>query len=198
MQGAGLCWRQRMRAPVTIIWIVAVAGLAVCLALERQASLKLERENNGLRERLSQSDKLVAENQRLSNLLAETNGLPARPNRSADVSLATVEPAKELVRLRGEVEALRQQSKEIETLRANTREVRATAETALKTKNANLANNRGATTDTGSQFELLSADYGTGNTNLDVTAELRERIRGDSLKAIASNNLKGDPDFGQV
>ena len=188
-----------MRAPVTIIWIVAGAGLAVCLALERQASLKLERENNGLRERLSQSDKLVAENQRLSNLLAETNGLPARPNRSADVSLATVEPAKELVRLRGEVDALRQQSKEIETLRANTREVRATAETALKTENANLAaNNRGATTDTGSQFELLSADYGTGNTNLDVTAELRERIRGDSLKAIASNNLKGDPDFGQV
>jgi hypothetical protein len=31
---------------------------------------------------------------------------------------------------------------------------------------------------------------------MDVVAERRERIRGDGLKAIASNNVKGDPDFG--
>src|SRR5204862_1013579 len=73
------------------------------------------------------------------------------------------------------------------------------AETALKTKNINQpANGHGATTANGSQFELLRANYWTDKTNLDVAAELRERIRGDSLKAIASNNLKGDPDFGQV
>ena len=47
-------------------------------------------------------------------------------------------------------------------------------------------------------MELLAADYGTDRTNLDVAAELRARIRGDSLKVVASNNLKGDPDFGQV
>src|SRR6266404_3538752 len=130
-----------MRATVTIICILAAAGLAIYLTLKRQASLKLEREDNGLRLRLSQMDELVAENQRLSSLVAEANGLPSRSNRPADVSLATDDPSNELVRLRGEVEALRQQSKEIETLRANTREVRAAAETALKTKNLNEAAN---------------------------------------------------------
>src|SRR5436189_3752588 len=102
-----LRWRGRMRATVTIMCILVAAGLAVCLALDRQASLKLNQENNGLRQRLSQMDKLVAENQRLSNLVAVANGLPARPNRVAEVTLTTDEPAKELVRLRGEVEALR-------------------------------------------------------------------------------------------
>src|SRR5712671_3789613 len=166
-----------MKTTVTIIWILAAAGLTVCLTLERQSSLKLERENYGLRQRLSQMDKLAAENQCLSNLVAEANGLSVRTSRPAEVSLAADEPAQELVRLRGEVEALRQQSKEIETLRANTREVRATAETALKTKNANqAANNQSTTPANGSQLELLRADYGTERTNLDVAAELRERI----------------------
>jgi hypothetical protein len=185
-----------MRAIVTIICILVAAGLALPLTLERQASLNLERENSRLRQRLSQMGELVAEHQRLSNLVAEENGLTTRP---AEISLAADELAKELVRLRGEVEALRQQSKEIETLRANTRELRAKAETALKTRDANqTADSHGATTANDSQFELLRADYGTDSTNLDVAAELRERIRGDRLKAIASNNLKGDPDFGQV
>ena len=49
-----------------------------------------------------------------------------------------------------------------------------------------------------SQFDVLSAQYWTDKTNLDVAAELRERIRGDSLKAVANNNIKGDPDFGEV
>jgi hypothetical protein len=188
-----------MRATVNIICILATAGLAACLVLDRQASLKLGRDNNGLRLRLSQMDTLVAENQRLSNLVAEANGSPSRPNRLAELPLATDDQAKELVRLRDEVVALRQQSKEIETLRANTREVRAASETALKTKNVNHgANSPGATSGNSSQFELLKADYGTDTTNLDVATELGERIRGGSLKAIASNNLKGDPEFGQV
>src|SRR6266516_204852 len=50
-------WRARMKSTVTIIWILATSGLTVYLALERQASLKLEWENNGLRERLSLMDK---------------------------------------------------------------------------------------------------------------------------------------------
>jgi hypothetical protein len=50
----------------------------------------------------------------------------------------------------------------------------------------------------GIQFEIVKAEYGTARTNLDVTDELAERIRGERLKAVASNNLKGDPDFGQV
>src|SRR5438552_3408017 len=178
-----------MKATATINCTLAAAGLAVWLALDRQASLKLERENNELRQRLSQMDQVAAENQRLSDLVAGANSSPSLPNRPAEVSPAMDELAKELVRLRGEVAALRHQSQEIETLRANTREVRATAETARKTKSANeAASSHSTTAANGSQFELLRADYGTANTNLDVAAELREKIRGDGLKAMASNN----------
>ncbi|MEY2427180.1 MAG: beta-lactamase class [Verrucomicrobiota bacterium] len=186
-----------MKATTSIIWILAASGLGACLALEHQASLKLERDNNALRGRVSQMNPLVAENQRLSNLVAEANGLPSRPNRTADVSVTADDPAQELARLRREAESLRQQTSEIETLRANTAETRASAETAAK--HFKEASNRLApSTSNGSQLELLRADYWTANTNLDVASELRDRIRGDSLKAIASNNLKGDPDFGQV
>jgi hypothetical protein len=112
---------------------------------------------------------------------------------------ATDEPAAELVRLRAEVESLRQQTKEIETLRADTRDARAATEIAAKTKSAShLANSVPGSSANASQFEVLSADYWTEKTNMDVATELRDRIRGDSLKAIANNNLKGDPDFGQV
>jgi hypothetical protein len=33
---------------------------------------------------------------------------------------------------------------------------------------------------------------------MDVVAELQDRVRGNRLKAVASNNIKGDPEFGQV
>jgi type II secretory pathway pseudopilin PulG len=188
-----------MRATATIICILAAAGLATYAGLERRASLQLERENNGLRQRLSQMDNLRAENQRLSALATEANGSASRPNLAAHVSPAMDGPAKELVRLRGEVEALSQQSREIETLRANTREARAAAGTARQAKSMNnAANSQSATDANESRFELLRADYWTDKTNLDVAAELREKIRGDKLKAMASNNLKGDPDFGEV
>jgi hypothetical protein len=185
-----------MRTTVPIICILAMATLAVCLAIERQASSKLELENNALRGRLGQRAELLAENQSLSNLLAEATPAPSRPSGSAVASPARSGAAQELARLRREVEALRQQSKEIETLRANTRETRAAAETAVR--NARAANTPGTGTTNGSQLEVLRADYWTDHTSMDVAAELRERIRGDSLKAIASNNLRGDPEFGQV
>jgi hypothetical protein len=186
-----------MRAAVTILGIAVTLALVVCLAHERRASLKLNEDNDRLRQQLSQVDQLSAENQRLSNLVAEANGSVSPPNRAGERSPMADEPAKDLLRLRGEVEALQQQNKEIQKLRANTREVRAAAETALKTKSVDPAGGS-ATSVNGSGFELLGANYWTATTNLDVTAELKARIRGDSLKAIASNNLKGDPEFGQT
>jgi hypothetical protein len=33
---------------------------------------------------------------------------------------------------------------------------------------------------------------------MDVVAELNDRIRGGSLKIVASNQMAGDPDFGHV
>ena len=33
---------------------------------------------------------------------------------------------------------------------------------------------------------------------MDVTDELQDRIRGDNLKAVAGNDIKGDPEYGQT
>ena len=167
--------------------IPVAAGLGVWLAFERQAALKLGLENEGLRQRLSQMEE-PAENQRVSNQV------PSPPNQTAETPPRT--EADELVRLRGEVAALRDQTKEIEKLRADTRVARAATETALRTS-AGTAGQLAPTVNE-SQFEVLAAGYGTETTNLDVAMELQARVRGDSLKAVASNNLKGDPDFGKV
>ena len=187
---------RRMRATIAILCVPITTGLAVWLGLDLRASLKLNEENYSQRQQLSQMPLLFAENQRLSNLVAEENGSLSPPNRAAKPSLATDE-SMELVRLRGEVKALQKQNREIEELQADTRETRAAAETALTATGVNPAAGS-ATSANGSGFELLGANYWTATTNLDVTAELRKRIRGDILKAIASNNLKGDPEFGQT
>jgi hypothetical protein len=185
-----------MRAIVTILCIPIAAALGVCLALERAASLKLNEENNGLRQQLSQMDQLSAENRRLSNLLAQPIGPLSGPNQAVESFLVTDEPAQELVRLRGEVKVLQQQNNELQRLQADTGEARAAAQAALKTKRDSAGDSVIAAN--GSGLELLSANYWTATTNLDVRAELSARIRGHSLRAMASNNLKGDPEFGQT
>ena len=111
----------------------------------------------------------------------------------------TDERAKELERLRGEVDALRQQRKEIETLREDTRQARAARENGVRAPSAAAtAKTANVAMVNGSPFEIVRAEYGTERTNMDVAAELSDRIRGDGLKAMASNNIKGDPDFGHV
>jgi hypothetical protein len=189
-----------IRTAVSIICLLAAAGLTVGLTVERQASFKLAQENNAFQKQLSQMDEVAADNLRLSNLLARANTSPsligeerARNNSAADVQ------TQELAQLRGEMETLRQQSKEVENLRADTRQVRAAQESGPQTQSAShvAAIYNPAAAD-GSQFEILKAEYWTEKTNMDVAPELRDRIRGGSLKAIASNNIKGDPDFGQI
>ncbi|HLP77450.1 MAG TPA: hypothetical protein VK327_11100 [Candidatus Paceibacterota bacterium] len=181
---------------VPAICVLTAAGLAFCLALEHQSSAKLNQENNALRQQLSQMDMLLAENQRWSNLLPPTSVLPAPLNDSIAAPRARPEePARELERLRREAEVLRQQSQQIESLRADTRQVRADQQATRTTPNQRRASPADTT---GNGLEILRADYGTDHTNMDVAAELNQRIRGDKLKAIASNNIKGDPEFGQV
>ncbi len=182
-------------ATVSIICAVAAAGLAIGVAVERQARLTQDEDNQTLRRQLSQLDALAAKNQRLANLAAAPQAAPARPT---ELQEAAEERAKELVRLRSEVEALRQQTREIDTLRADTRQVSATQEKGLTTSGGGQAAiSSGATTVHGSPFEIVRAEYWTEKTNMDVAAELRERVRSDGLKAVASNHIKGDPDFGQ-
>ena len=184
---------------VGIIGVLAATGLGIGVALERHAQAKLLGANQALREQLSSTDGLVAENQRLSNLVAQANGSRSRTTQRFEATSASVEQEKELQRLRGEVEALRQQGKEIETLREDTRRVRAAREGGVRAPNAAAVARAGnGAMVNGSPFEILKAEYGTETTNLDVAAELSERVRGDGLKAMASNNLKGDPDFGHV
>jgi hypothetical protein len=184
---------------ITLLCLLAAAGLAVCLSLERQARVKLDRENAAWRQQLSQRDKLRADNQQLSNLVAQAEASPSQPRQPVAALSETDERAKEIERLRAEVKTLRQQSQELESLRADTRQVRAGQPTGVPTLPAGqAANGSNPTAGDGSQLEILQAEYWTDHTNLDVAAELRERIRDGSLKAIASNNLKGDPEFGQV
>jgi hypothetical protein len=72
---------------------------------------------------------LVAENERLSNLVAHANSSQSLPD----------ERLKELLRLRGEVGALRQQGKEIETLREENRQARVELESTRKPEKAGAA-----------------------------------------------------------
>ena len=173
----------------------AAAGFAIGLVVESQARLKLERENEAYHPQLRQIELAVSENQRLSNLLAQARG--AGPRQDEDSRLTAPSDKAELLRLRGEVHLLRQEKKELESLREDTRQTRA----ALESRSAGagrVPSGGSGPGPNGSQFELVRAEYWTPNARLDVTDELRDRIRGDSLKAMASNNLKGDPEFGQV
>jgi hypothetical protein len=181
---------------LSILSMTAAIGVMIWLAVGHRARLRLGEENTALRQRLDQMAGLVAENDRLSNLLAQASSPQSLPNEPAQAQPLPSERLKELLRLRGEVGVLRQQSKELAVLREDTRAAR---ESSLKTQNARHA----ATTDKGiasqaSQLEIVKAQYWTDSARMDVTGDLRDRIRGDSLKAIADNDIKGDPEFGQT
>jgi hypothetical protein len=144
-------------ATLSIICILAAAGLAIWVVVERQARFKLDQENKALHQQLSPMDEIIAENQRLSNLVAHANGSQSGRSEQLKAPAVPDERAKELLRLRGEVDGLRQQNKEIETLREDTREVRAARENGLKMQNAGQAarSNSGLTSN-GSQLEVIT------------------------------------------
>jgi cell division protein FtsL len=88
-----------------IICVIVVAGIATILVIQHQAQVKLHEENESLRQ---QMDQLQGENQRLSNLVAQMNSSPSRPD----------DQLTELLRLRSEVRLLRQQTNELGKLQA--------------------------------------------------------------------------------
>lgn len=162
--------------------------------LQRQACVKLDAQNDELRRQLGEMAELTAENARLSNLLA--NAPRPHSNVATDERLGKSD---ELARLLALVEALHQQSNDIASLRSDTVATRAELKEARQAQNASRMasrNNSGAAN--GAPFEILEASYGTGRTNLEVSAALSDRIRGGSLKTVAGNQLAGDPDYGQV
>lgn len=183
-----------MKALGVILCLLATVGLAVCLVSERQACQRLAAQNDALRDQLKKMAELTAENERLSNLLAQAKAARLHPDGTTG-TIATNSPAAELARLRSEVAALHQQSQNLDRLRADTR---ATHDELKAIHDAQRASRHNSGNANGDSFEILEADYGTTHSNLDVAAELNDRIRGGSLKTIASNGLMGDPEFGVV
>lgn len=172
---------------LTIVGLLAIAGLAVCLLLEWQAVLRLTSENETLRRQLDALPALRADNLQLSNRVAHASASP------------TESQAAELARLRQEVEELHGQTNEIAALRADTRTTRETLKAtrqALIASRAQTAAQQAATNDI--PFQILEAHYGTDRTNADVSAELVDRIRGNRLKMIAYLKSVDDPAPGQT
>ena len=102
---------------LSVLSATALVGLAIWLAVEHQARLRLGEENKALQQQSDQMAGLAADNERLSNLIAQANRSQSLPD----------DRLKELLRLRGKVGLLRQQGKELETLRNENRQARAGA-----------------------------------------------------------------------
>ena len=114
------------RAILDITCATAVAGVAIWLVVGHQDRLRLREENKTLRQQLAQMASLGAENERLSNLVSEVS----RPRSVSDDQLG------ELLRLRGELGVLREQSKELEALRNANRKVSTPLDSSLKAQSA--------------------------------------------------------------
>lgn len=93
--------------------LAIVAGLAIGLAMEHQARLKLAGEHQALEQQCQQMADLAARNQQLSNLLAQAT---APEPLSADEQM-------ELLRLRGQVGLLRRQKPDFDQASKENRQV---------------------------------------------------------------------------
>jgi RNA polymerase sigma factor (sigma-70 family) len=91
--------------------IVVAAGLSFPYLASRQENARLAAENRSLQQQLAGLEQAVAENQRLSNLLAGTKSIPVVTTSSG--------PSPELLRLRGEVTRLKQETASVAQARAN-------------------------------------------------------------------------------
>src|SRR3954470_16673843 len=112
-----------MRANITsLISIATVIGLAVWAVFEHQKKVSRRTERQALEQRLEQMARLASSNEQLSNLLAQANS-----RRSL-----TDDQSHELLRLRGQAGVLRQQTRELETVREQNRQAHTTLENTLK------------------------------------------------------------------
>src|SRR5262249_8686195 len=83
--------------------VLILAGVGITLVLEKQTQAKLRQDTQSLRHQIEQLEGLAQENQRLSNQLALSSAPPP-------------EQLGELLRLRGEVGRLRQETNELAEL----------------------------------------------------------------------------------
>ena len=98
-----------------ILSALVVVGVVAPLIVQHQSVSRLREEHRLLQQQQGQRAQLAVENERLSNLLAQANSTQA-------LSQAQF---RELLRLRGEVGPLRQQSQELARLQEENRQLRA-------------------------------------------------------------------------
>jgi hypothetical protein len=98
---------------------IIVASVAAPLLVEHQAATKFRLRTELLRRQGAQCAALSAENQRLSNLLAQSRG-----------SAAPTDSLRELSKLRDEIGRLRQAAGEADHLRASLRQLRSNGQTS--------------------------------------------------------------------
>jgi hypothetical protein len=162
---------------LSVLSIGAAAGLAIWFSVEHQARLRLADEQQALKQQLDQIAGLIATNEQLSNHVAQTI-LPQ--------SLPEAE-SRELLRLRGEVGLLRQQTRELEIVRVENRQAHAALETSLKTQSAG-ASNAVATADYWPRDSWAFTGYASPDAALQTTLWA---VNNGDLKAIAAS-MTGD------
>ena len=113
-------------AILDITCAIVGVGVAIWMVMEHQARLRLRDENKTLRQQLAQMASLSAENERLANLVSRVT----HSRTGSDDQL------RELLRLRGEVGVLREQSKELDILRNQSRQPRTSLDSSLKAQSA--------------------------------------------------------------
>jgi RNA polymerase sigma factor (sigma-70 family) len=96
-----------------VVGLVALGAFTTPFLVQHRSELALRQETQRLREQLAQFGVLQAENQRLSNLLAQAGSRPLRPD---EVS--------ELLKLRAQVGQLRQDTKVLSTLQEENKHLR--------------------------------------------------------------------------
>ena len=177
---------------ITIIYSLTLAVMALCLLIEHNACTQIHQENTELLRRLNEATEKLAENQQQSDRtgpatdqVSDVNGAPLAHSAGADG---------EMEQLRGEIAKLLDVHRQAESLREDARQTRvALADHKKEDRAARQAANPSV-----SALQIIKAEYWTDHQRMDVTGELQDRVRGDNLKAVASNNLKGDPEFGQT
>jgi hypothetical protein len=174
--------------PNTVLTIVLpaaiVIGLAIGVAIEHNARLRVSAEHKALELQLDQMASVIAANAQLSNRVA----LATTPQSLPD------DQSRELLRLRGEVGLLRQQAGELETVRAENRQAHTVLESSQAAKAAATADywprdawafTGSASPDAALQTSLWAASSGdlkalTATATCDVLKEMEEEFAGKS------------------
>jgi hypothetical protein len=189
----------------TVVIVAGTAGLAIWVAVEHQARLTLSQEHQVLQNRLDQMARLLARNDQQPNLVAGTPAPQPLPE----------DQFRELLRLRGELGVLRQQAREIQSVRDENRQPRAANAVATEDywprdswtfsgysspdkalQSSFWAANNGdlktlAASATGDVQKLMEAQYG-GKSDTEASIRAMDDVSGLKSVRILNREVQGD------